>query len=167
MQFVSEQNIDDVATQLDASDASEEAQISQLEQEQPHILAFVMHEDHQKILTDDEKMFLVSLTLLVYQTMREVNGAPFSIVPENTLGEMEEANWEKYTEAKGNSFTEKLNPLFENYNQEDLLSLVEDAITMDDETSDEEDPELIRVTREGREVIFIVVKTVIDALDAA
>ena len=58
----------------------------------------------------------------------------------------------------GKSLSEKLDVFFDEYEQEELLALAEEAIL-----EDEDDPEGI-VTKEGRELIFVALKTVIDVL---
>ena len=68
----------------------------------------------------------------------------------------EERNWTILKLAKGRDFQERLNAFFEDHpEKEDLLSFIEDALL-----EDEDSP----VTAEGREPLFVSLKTVIDCL---
>ena len=55
-------------------------------------------------------------------------------------------------------FRDRLDPFFENTQQEDLVAFAEDAVT-----EDLDDPESL-VTKEGREPIFVALATMIDVL---
>ena len=93
------------------------------------------------------------LMALLRNSIKDELPSDFSI-NEKTLGEAEERNWTLLQSSKSNNFQERLNPFFENYPQEDLLAFVEDAL------ADEEDDGLL--TREGREPIFITLKSILD-----
>ena len=56
------------------------------------------------------------------------------------------------------NFRDRLNEFFEGSDQEDLLAFAEEAVL-----EDEDDPESI-VTKEGKEPIFIALKTMVDVL---
>ena len=55
-------------------------------------------------------------------------------------------------------FNEKIDPFFKDYPQEDLLAFVEDSLVQDEDSE---------ITNEGRDYIFIALKTIIDSLNAS
>ena len=57
---------------------------------------------------------------------------------------------------KSNNSRDRMTVFFDDSDQEDLLAFVEDALVEDDEDS--------VVTKEGREPIFVALKTVIDII---
>ena len=54
-------------------------------------------------------------------------------------------------------FRDRMDIFFENYSQEDLLAFVEDNLVEDEDSL---------VTKEGREPMFVALKSVIDILTA-
>jgi hypothetical protein len=76
----------------------------------------------------------------------------------NALETADEANWERLDKVTDKRFRDRMTPFFKGYKQEDLLAFVEDSLT-----EDEEDTENV-VTKEGREPMFVALKSVIDAL---
>ncbi|NJL73773.1 MAG: hypothetical protein HC892_00790 [Saprospiraceae bacterium] len=72
---------------------------------------------------------------------------------EENLGEAEELNWELIENTNTRDFRKQLDVFFEHYPQEDLLAFVEDSLVDDDE---------FNVTAEGREIILVGLKTLID-----
>jgi len=89
--------------------------------------------------------------------MVKVNG-PLEAVSEDQIGEAEEKNYEMLELSAGKKFRDRLDPFFENSDQEDLIAFAEEAVL-----EDEDDPESL-VTKEGREPIFIALKTMVDVL---
>lgn len=82
----------------------------------------------------------------------------FETVEVEIFEDAEEKNWELLEAGtSAQSFRERLDVFFEKTSQEDLLAFVEDAL------SDSEDG---LTTKEGREVVFVFLKSVIDCLEA-
>jgi hypothetical protein len=79
-------------------------------------------------------------------------------VSEDEIGEAEEKNYEILESSTAKKFRDRLDPFFEGYEQEELLAFAEEAVL-----EDEDDPDSV-VTKEGREPIFITMKTLIDVL---
>jgi hypothetical protein len=155
MQFVSEEQIDRAAAELEQSEADYEAAIEAIKAAQPVLLAYPFSESFEAF-TREEQTYFLYLTLVIWKATKSVNDdLPF--VDEARLSELEEANWNIIQGNKGNTFRSRLDPFFENYAQEDLLAFVEDALTQD------EDGEEI-VSREGQEALFVCLKSVVDAL---
>ena len=115
----------------------------------------------QGYATKDEKGYIQYLSLIAWMANTKVNGTgePAS---EEMIGTAEERNYEILEAANAKNFRDRLDAFFEGTDQEDLLAFAEEAV-LDDEDSG---PDAL-VTKEGREPIFIAVKTVIDVLTAA
>ena len=107
------------------------------------------------VLLEDEQGYLQYLALIIHESFSKVNGQ-IDPISEDELGEAEEANTEILEAQSAQSFRERMTPFFENYPQEDLLALVEDALMEEEEM----------LTKEGREPMFIAMKTLIDCLIA-
>jgi hypothetical protein len=161
MKFVSETIIDSIIDLLDTlNDELSERHMEQFAEEQPVLMAYLFNEDNFHLLTEDEKGYLQYLALIVWMANSKVNG-PVEAVSEDMIGEAEERNYEILEASTAKKFRDRLNVFFENSPQEDLLAFAEEAVL-----EDEDNPEAL-VTKEGREPIFVAVKTVIDVLCAA
>jgi hypothetical protein len=79
-----------------------------------------------------------------------------AMIEPDQIDAAEELNWEKINASEGKKFKQRIDSLFEGFSQEDLLAFVEDALEADD---------LPIVTNEGREPMFIILKTIIDVLE--
>lgn len=149
MEFVSEEIIDQAVGLLEEEDYAD--QIVRLQQDQPHILAWLYSEDFDAF-TRSEREYLLYLVLVIYRSIELVRGA---IPPcdSEQISEAEEANWEALGETSQKGFHERLDVFFDHTDQEDLLAYAEDAL------SDFEDG---IITKEGREALFVVLKTAVD-----
>ncbi len=156
MKFVSETTIDAVIENLEKlQDSAYEKKMDDFALAQPVIFSYIFSEQFD-LLTEDEKGYLQYLALIIWASNDKTNPGG-EAVSEDEIGEAEEENYNMLENTTGSGFRDRLNPFFEDYPQEDLLAFVEDALVED------EDPEAI-VTKEGREPIFIALKTVIDVL---
>ena len=86
-----------------------------------------------------------------------MNG-PLGAVSEDEIGQAEEANYALLESSKASDFRDRLNAFFDGTDQEDLLAFAEEAVL------EEEDEAEALVTKEGREPIFIALKTLVDVL---
>jgi hypothetical protein len=153
MEFISEQIIDRVAQQLESTQEGYILAVEEMKKKQPALLAYFLSEDFH-LLTEDENEYLLYLGIVIWKSIEEV--APnLPMVSEKELEMAEEINWDLLSHVTSNKFRERMNVFFENYSQEDLLAFVEDAL-IDDEDS--------FISKEGREPLFVTLKTVIDAL---
>ncbi|MFN4256995.1 MAG: hypothetical protein ACK4Q5_18495 [Saprospiraceae bacterium] len=158
MQFVSEKVIDDIIEKLDSlGDDQYEQQMDAFAEAQPVLVAYLFDEENFHLLTEDERGYLQYLALIAWLSIVKVNG-PSEPVSEEAIGEAEEKNYEVLEASTAKKFRDRLDPFFENTPQEDLLAFAEEAVM-----EAEDDPDSI-VTKEGREPIFIAMKTVIDVL---
>ena len=154
MKFISEDIIYEIVAQLEENDGLFEEKVKALGIKQPNILAYVIS-DEFKILTDTEREFLLYTTTVITTAILENETIP--VVKQETIGAMEESNWEIFQTQKG-TFRERLDVFFENYPQEDLLAFVEDSLFVEDDETDEV------MTKVGRDVIFIALRSIIDVL---
>jgi hypothetical protein len=154
MAFVSETVIDQHIDRLETTSGAYEAALAEMEKEQPVLLAYFFSENFD-LFTHDERDYLQYLALVIWSAAREVCGSK-PPVNEEQISEAEDINWEKLEAVGSHIFRERVGVFFENYPQEDLLAFVEDALL-----DDEEDP---LVTKEGREALFVTLKSVVDLL---
>lgn len=124
-----------------------------MSQEQKDLMAFVSQENFT-LLTRNELALLEYLTIIIYFSCKESNESIRLNGPD--LEKAEEKNWEIFNEHPSKNFTKKLDIFFENYQQEDLLALVEDSIQADEEEM---------VTPIGKEIIFVACKSIIDVIN--
>lgn len=144
--MITEVQIDDIIDHLERQDDKEI--IEEISQAQPALLSYVLSEGFE-ILTEDENKIMIFLFLVIYSAF----GSELEVVDPADIESTEEKNWEVYNETSGTEFQDKITPFFKNTTQEDLLAFVEDTLV-----DDEDNP----VTAEGRTVIFIGMKTVVD-----
>ena len=165
--FVSENIIDKVVEQLETADF--EMEIERFGKSQPALLGYVFSEDFE-LLTREEREYLLYLLIVIWKSIEKIkkdnpvaventsrkNSIDTPSVMSNALGEAEERNWELLDEVKETRFRERMNVFFDDSDQEDLLAFIEDALMEDDDES--------VVTKEGREPMFVALKTVVDVL---
>ena len=152
--FISEDMIDEVVLDLEAADF--EREVSILGEEQPVLLGYVLSEDFE-LLTHEEREWLLYLVLVIYKAT-EKGYEKIDPLSKNDLEAAEEANWARLETVTAKRFRDRMTPFFEGYPQEDLLAFVEDSLTEDEEDTDN------FLTKEGREPMFVALKSVIDAL---
>ncbi len=161
MKFVPADTIDELIELLDnLSDEQYEQKTAAFAEAQPVIFAYLFDEENFHLLTEDEKGFMQYLALICWASNERVNGATPE-ASEEQIGVAEERNYAMLDGQAARDFADKLDSFFEEYPQEDLLAFVEEALL-----EDEEEPESL-LTKEGREPIFIALKTVIDVLTNA
>ena len=157
MKFVSETVIDQIIEDLEnASDEQYEARMEAFSDAQPVLFAWLFSEQFD-LLTEDEKGFLQYLSLIAWSAAEQVNG-PLEPVSEDQIGIAEERNYEVLELSTAKKFRDRLDAFFDDTEQEDLLAFAEDAVC-----EDEDDPESL-VTKDGREPIFVALKTLVDVL---
>ncbi len=160
MQFVSENIIDAIIDELESlSDDQYERRMEQFAEAQPVLVAYLFNEENFHLLSEDEIGYLQYLSLIAWMAITRVNG-PVQPVSEEMIGLAEERNYEVLEASTAGAFRDRLDEFFANTPQEDLLAFAEEAVL-----EDEDDPEAL-VSKEGREPVFIAVKTVIDVLTA-
>jgi hypothetical protein len=114
-------------------------------------------DDNFHLLTDEEKGYVHYLGLVAWLAVRQVNGN-VPPVDNEAIGLAEEHNYERLETASARRFEERLETFFEDTDQEALLSFAAEAVL------EEGEEEGLVVTPEGRETVFVAIKTVIDVL---
>ncbi len=150
MKFIPESVIDQTIEQLSVSD-SLDAAIKELADAQPFLVAYLSSET-TAAFSNEEKDFLFFATSVIVGAIEAVESNP-KLLSLDVLTEAEEQNFKILTETKGKEFRDRITPFFENYPQEDLLAFAEDALEEDDDNI---------ITAEGREYLFVMLKTIID-----
>ncbi len=150
--FVSEKIIDSVSDALEAADFEREIEI--LGKEQPALLGYVFSEDFE-LLTREEREYMLYLLIVLWKSIEQVEGE-LPVIHADNLSEAEERNWELLDPVTETRFRDRMNVFFEDSDQEDLLAFIEDALIEDDDDS--------VVTKEGREPMFVALKSVVDVL---
>ncbi|MBK7475362.1 MAG: hypothetical protein IPI11_04850 [Haliscomenobacter sp.] len=161
MQFVPEKVIDEVAEGLGTSGVELEEALKALQLHQPALIPFLLEEENDSVFSESERGFMIYLLAVIWKSCLEVNGPQEPIHPD-ALSEAEEQNWELLEAVQAKRFRERLDVFFSGTPQEDLLAFLEDCLT-EDEEDEEENP----VSKEGREPIFVLLKSVVDCLDRA
>ena len=117
-------------------------------------IAGVLTDESLDILKEDEYDLLWFMLVVIFGSTETVISS-IKAIDAKAFEKMEESNWSIWNNQKTSDWRSRLDPFFDNYPQEDLLAFVEDSL--------EEDEELL-LSLEGREIIFILCKTLIDAL---
>lgn len=151
------------ATQIDAvidkeseNDDDGMALLRQLSGQQPAIAAYLAQENFN-LLTVEEHDYLIFLFSIIH-SLYNSRFPEMPQVTQNIIEKCEESNWELMNAATAKKFHSRLDAFFDNFEEVDLLAFVEDAITDDDNDL---------VSHEGREPMFVALKTVIDVYELA
>ena len=91
--------------------------------------------------------------IVILESVQKVKAETLKAIPKKTLEIAEEKNWELLDNIRELRFRDRMTVFFDNSDQEDLLAFVEDSL-VDDEDS--------FITKEGREPMFVALKSVID-----
>ena len=149
--FISENTIDGVVEALESVDFEQE--VERFGKRQPALMSYIFSEDFE-LLTQAEREYMLYLMLVVWQSVEKTKGS-LNMINKKDLEAAEERNWELLDTIEDNRFRERMTVFFDDSEQEDLLAFVEDALVEDDDST---------VTKEGREPIFVALKSVIDIL---
>lgn len=120
-------------------------------------ISAILTDESLDVLKEDEYDLLWFMVTVIYGSIKGGHDE-LPILKPKDYEKAEEANWNTWNHSKGKQFREKLNDFFEGYKQEDLLAFVEDSLESDEDYN---------ITSTGREVIFIICKTMLDAFDNA
>lgn len=152
--MVQETTIDKVVDIFNEDESALDTALAALEAQQPLLYGFLLESEEFEAFTDAEREYLLFLALVVWKSVEEQYGE-CPEVSEEQLSAAEEKNWEQLGELSETRFRERVSLFFTDYGEEDLLAFVEDALLEDDDTP---------VTKEGREALFVSLKSVIDVL---
>lgn len=149
--FISETIIDNVVEVLEQVDFEQE--ITHFTEEYPVLIEYWGAEDFA-LLTQDERELMLYVLLVLVKSVEKAKGKlpPLS---NESLENAEEKNWERLDNVTAKRFRDRMDVFFDNYPQEDLLAFVEDNLVEDEDSI---------VTKEGREPMFVALKSVIDVI---
>ena len=152
--YFSEDIIDKIFEKEIESDKDPVLELEAIAADQPALIAY-LGQENLELLTEEEFDYCAFLVTIIYKVYSE-SGLEMMLIHPEQIDNAEEANWEKINASTGKKFSQRIDGLFQDFPQEDLLAFIEDALEADD---------LPIVTNEGREPMFIILKTVIDVLE--
>jgi hypothetical protein len=157
MVFITEQQLDDAVSVLQDDETIHERLVTELSEVQPAVFAFLFTENTD-LFTAYEKEYLLFVLLTLWQAIRTgVDIHDMDEIDAEELSIAEEKNWVLLESTEAKRFRDRLDVFFKDNKQTDLLAFVEDMLL------DEED-ELL--TKEGREPMFVLLKSIIDCFEA-
>ena len=148
--FISETIIDAIVEQLEVADFEKE--VALFGKRQPALISYVFSEDFE-LLTQREREWMLYLMIVILYAIEREKKVTLKSVSKKALEIAEERNLELLDGVSENRFRERMTVFFDDSEQEDLLAFVEDSL-VDDEDS--------FITKEGREPMFVALKSVID-----
>jgi hypothetical protein len=155
--MISESTIEQVIEQFENQTIDFETSMRQLGERQPAVLPFLLS-DTEGSLTDDERDLMLYVALIIWMSVEKTHpGLPPASA--EALSDAEERNLELLETSNARHFRERLDVFYENTPQEDLLAFIEDMVT-----SEDEDDGTFQITPEGREPVFVALKTLVDVL---
>lgn len=149
--FISETIIDNVVVALEEADFEQE--ITDFTDDYPVLIEYWGAEDFS-LLTQDERELMLYLLLVLTKSVEKAIGT-LPDISDEALENAEERNWERLEKVTSKHFRDRMDIFFDKYPQEDLLAFVEDNLVEDEDSV---------VTKEGREPMFVALKSVIDVL---
>lgn len=158
--MVSESTIDKILEKFESDNLNYEGMVQEFATDQPAIFSYLIG-DNEGVFSQEEEDFLLYLALVIYKSAEEASDDELPLIEQDDITEAEEANWSLMESSKSTDFHKQLDIFYETSPQEDLMAFVEDAITGEAEN---EDGEAFTLTPEGREPMFVMLKTVIDVL---
>ena len=161
--MITEATIDKVLDKFESQAIDYEQSVRDFAKQQPAIFSYLIG-DNEGVFSQDEEDFLLYLALAIYKSVEEASEEDLPIIDEEEIAEADEANWSLMESSKATDFHKRLDVFYEKSPEEDLMAFVEDALTGEAEN---EDGETFTLTPEGREPMFVALKTVIDVLTTA
>ena len=158
--MITEATIDKVLEKFESQAVDYEEAVREFANKQPALFSYLIG-DNEGVFSQDEEDFLLYLALAIYKSVEEEKSEEMPVIGEEEISEAEEANWTLMESSKATDFNKRLDVFYEKSPEEDLMAFVEDAITGEAEN---EDGETFTMTAEGREPMFVALKTVIDVL---
>ena len=152
--FVTEDIIDAALEELEADERNYEAAVTEFSRKQPALFNYLFTEDAE-LLTEDERELMTFSALVIYKSVETAYEKALPKITEKQISEAEESNWEKLEHITERRFRERIDIFFDSTDQEDLLAFAEDMLSVDEDSP---------VTKEGREPIFVALKTIVDVL---
>lgn len=153
MTIISESQIDEIAEKVGADELAFGQNIQAFQESEPILFGYLFTESFE-VLTNSEREYLLFLASIIWAAIDQ-NQEHIPEITTDLIAEKEENNWTVFQSVKAADFRSHLDIFFEQTRQEDLLAFIEDALT----TEEEEE-----ISNEGKEVLFITLKTIMDCL---
>ncbi len=160
--MITEATIDKILETFENQAVDYEQFVRDFAKHQPAIFSYLIG-DNEGVFSQDEEDFLLYLALAIYKSVEDASEEDLPIIEEEDITGAEEANWSLMESSKATDFHKRLDIFYETSPEEDLMAFVEDALTGEAEN---EEGEAFSITPEGREPMFVALKTVIDVLTA-
>jgi hypothetical protein len=158
--MVNEDTIDKVLEKFDTQAIDYEQAVRDFAEEQPALFSYLIG-DNEGVFSQDEEDFLLYLALVIYKSVEDAGIEDLPMISEDEITSAEEVNWELMESSKATDFHKRLDIFYEKSPQEDLMAFVEDSLIGEAEN---EEGEPFTLTPEGREPMFVALKTMIDVL---
>ncbi len=158
--MISEDTIDKVLEKFDTQVLDYEQAVRDFAEEQPALFSYLIG-DNEGVFSQDEEDFLLYLALVIYKSVEDAGMNDLPMISEDEITSAEEVNWELMESSKATDFHKRLDIFYEKSPQEDLMAFVEDSLIAEAEN---EEGEPFTLTPEGREPMFVALKTMIDVL---
>ena len=151
MKVITEDQVDEAALVIGNLNDYEELLVT-LSETQPALINYLYSESFQSFTAEEQQLFLF-VGLVIWKSIDQQYDA-IPELSEEDIANTEEKNWNLMDSLSKGDFRTRLTPFFDEYSQEDLLAFVEDSVTPDEDNV---------VTEEGKEYLFISLKTIIDS----
>jgi hypothetical protein len=149
--MITETTIDAQVTDLEASDF--DADLAAFSRAQPFLMDYLSGED-TGAFTEAEQELLFFAALVLHHSVEEVHGK-LDIIVGDKIAAAEEDIFEILGEQQSRVFRDRLTVFFDQTKEEDLLAFIEDLLISEEDTN---------VTKEGREPLFVILKTCMDVM---
>ncbi len=159
--MISEQSIESSLLKLDEESAIEAAML-EFVTEQPTFTQY-LRTDTFELLTQAERDYLQYLSLVIYGAVR-VEHSSIPTLGGEEIEEWEEKAWAWLEPTVGKPMAQRLDVIFEQVDQEELLAFAEDSLVDPDREDDGEEAELF-ATGPSRELGMVAMVVLIGALD--
>lgn len=133
--------------------ANFDADLKAFSSAQPYLADYLSGEDTAAFIPAEQELLYFAV-FVIYGSIEEHYGTP-GVVKGDDIAALEEDNFVRLQEQQSRGFRARLDVFFQETEEEDLLAFIEDMLTPDEESV---------VTKEGREPLFVILKTCMDAL---
>ncbi|MEM9837027.1 MAG: hypothetical protein AAF828_11020 [Bacteroidota bacterium] len=149
--MITEATIEAQINRLESGNFAED--LKQFSDAQPYLMDYLSGEDTGAFM-DTEQELLFFASLVIHHAIQAEYG-PQPVVDGDKIAQREEAIFSLLQDQPAKAFRDRITPFFEQTQEEDLLAFIEDILIADEETG---------ITKEGREPLFVILKTCMEVL---
>jgi hypothetical protein len=153
MQFITETIIDEAIAHFEDNEEGYDNALLELTQQQPAVTNYLLSEDFDS-LTEDEKEIMLYMSIVIYHSIKKLY-PEIEALSLDDIESAEDSNWGLLENVTDKKFSDRLNVFFNDSEQEDLLAFLEDVLVEEEEL----------ITKEGKEPMFIALKSIIDSFE--